>query len=91
MYRVGYPGWKIAAKLGVPVLVRVQVVFDEDSKSYWAESPDLDGLVVSGANLEELRSEVVSAAGELLSLAVHSKNARAKTEMRIRDNAFCGA
>ena len=91
MYRVGYPGWKIAAKWGVPVLVRVQVVFDEESKSYWAKSQDLNGLVVSGANLDELRAEVVSAASLLLSLSVHSKNARAKTEMRIRDNAFCAA
>ena len=91
MYRVGYPGWKLAAKWGVPVLVRVQVVFDEETKSYWAKSQDLDGLVVSGANLDELRAEVVSAAGLLISLAVRSKNARAKTEMRILDNAVCAA
>ena len=91
MYRVGFPGWKFAARLGVPVLVRVQVHFDDESKSYWANSPDLDGLVVSGANIEELRSEVTIAAGELLSLAVHSRIARAQTELRIRDDALCAA
>lgn len=91
MYRVGFPGWKLAARFGVPVLVRVQVHFDEESKSFWADSKDLDGLIVAGSNLEELRSEVTLAAGELLSLAVHSKRAKAQTELRIRDTALCAA
>lgn len=91
MYRVGFPGWKIAARIGVPVLVRVQVHYDDESKSFWADSPDLDGLIVSGHDLDELRAEVVSAAGELLSLAVHSPRAKAKTELRIRDDALCAA
>ena len=91
MYRVGFPGWKLAARLGVPLLVRVHVHVDEESKSYWADSPDLDGLIVSGQNLEELRSEVTTAAGELLGLAVHSTKTRAKTELRIRDNALCAS
>ena len=91
MYRVGFPGWKIAARLGVPVLIRFQVHYDDESKSFWADSPDLDGLVVSGGDLDELRSEAVSAAGELLSLAIHSSRAKAKTELRIRDDALCVA
>lgn len=89
MYRVGFLGWKLAARIGVPLLVRVQVHFDEETHSYWADSPDLDGLVVAGKTLEELRAEAISAAGELLALAVHSKNTRAKTELRILDNAPC--
>lgn len=91
MYRVGFPGWKLLARMGVPVLVRVQVHYDEESQSYWANSPDLDGLVVSGADLEELRTEVTSGAGVLLSLKVHSPKARALTELRIRDTALCAA
>lgn len=89
MYRVGFIGWKLAARLGVPLSVRVDVHFDDESKSYWADSPDLDGLVVSGQDLDELHSEVVSAAGELLSLAVQSPRTRATTEMRIRNSAMC--
>ena len=91
MYRVGYPGWKLAARLGVPVLVRVQVFFDEESKSYWAKSPDLDGLVVSGSSLDDIRSEVSAATRELLTIAVHSKNTKAKTELRMLDDALCVA
>lgn len=91
MYRVGFPGWKLAARFGVPLLVRVHVHLDKESKSFWADSPDLDGLIVSGRNLDELRSEVNLAAGELLGLEVHGKKARAQTEMRFRDTAFCAA
>lgn len=87
MYRVGLPGWKWAARLGLPVLVRVRVHRDTESQTYWADSPDLDGLVVSGADLDELHSEAVAAANELLALAVHSNKARATTELRVRDTS----
>jgi len=71
--------------MGLPIMVRVHVHHDTETNSYWADSPDLDGLVVSGANLDELRSEVMAASNELLSLALRSKNARATTEMLVRD------
>lgn len=65
-YRVGLPFWKAAVSAGMSASIRVEVHFDEESKSYWASSKDLDGLVVSGATLDELRSEVVEAAKALL-------------------------
>lgn len=86
MYRVGLPGWKIAARFGVPVKVRVNVHHDADSNTYWAESPDLDGLAVAGDSLDELHREVVSASHALLELAVDGRRGRAQTEIRIRDN-----
>lgn len=91
MYRVGWPFWKLIAKAGGRLLVRVHVHFDDESKTYWAESPDLDGLIVSGADLDELHSETVAAANTLLSLAVQSNRAHATTEMRIRDSAHLAA
>jgi len=91
MYRVGFPGWKLAAKMGFPVLVRVHAYYDKESNSYWAKSPDLDGLVVSGADLDELHNEINTAASELLSLAIDSRKTTAKTELRFRDTALCAA
>lgn len=88
MYRVGLPFWKTAARFGVPVKVPVDVFFDEQSQSFWAQSPYLDGLVVSGADLNELRREVIAAAGELLSLELAAP-ARAATVMRIKDTDIC--
>ena len=89
MYRVGLPGWKIAARLGVPVKVRVNVHHDADSNTYWAESPDLDGLVVAGETLDELHREVIGASHALLELAVDGRRGRAQTEIRIKDNDIC--
>lgn len=90
MYRVGFPGWKVAARLGVPILLRVDVHFDRESKSYWADSPNLDGLVVSGATLDELRNEVRGAAESLLELQLNG-HTMAKPEYRFRDEALCVA
>lgn len=89
MYRVGLPFWKTVARCGLPIKVRVDVHFDEESKSFWASSPNLDGLIVSGKDLNELRQEVISAAGELLSIELLDKAARATTEMRIKDRDIC--
>ncbi|KEH08271.1 hypothetical protein GY14_20730 [Delftia tsuruhatensis] len=89
MYRVGLPFWKTAARLGVPIKVRVDVHYDEESSSFWAKSPSLDGLVVAGANLDELREEVISAASELLALQLEDKVAHATTEIRIKDSDIC--
>jgi predicted RNase H-like HicB family nuclease len=91
MYRVGLPLWKTAARLGVPVLVRVHVHQDKESGTFWADSPDLDGLVVSGSTLDELHKEVTSAADTLLEMAIDGHKANAQTEIRIRDAALCAA
>jgi len=91
MYRVGLPFWKVAARAGVPVLVRVHVHHDRESNSFWADSPDLDGLIVAGDNLDQLCQEVTAAAHSLLELKLDSRSARAETEIRIRGDALCAA
>lgn len=90
MYRVGFPGWKLAVRFGVPVVLRIDVFYDDESKSFWAKSPDLDGLVVSGQTLDELRNEVRGAAESLLELEMHGR-AVAQPEYRFRDQALCAA
>ena len=88
MYRVGFPGWKLAARVGVPVVMRVDVHFDQESKTFWADSPNLDGLVVSGQTLDELRDEVRSAAETLLEIQFRGRG-HATPEYRFRDEALC--
>ena len=84
MYRVGLPFWKAAARAGVPLKFRVRVYSDKETGTYWAESEDLDGLVVSGETLDELRNEVLSAGAALLELALDGASARATADMRVR-------
>ena len=66
MYRVGFPGWKFAARMGVPMTVRVDVKYDPEVKSYWTTSPDMKGLVVTGESLDEVRRELRSALSALM-------------------------
>ena len=73
MYRVGLPGWKIAAKYGVPVSLRVNIMQDLEANVYVAQSPDLEGLIVEAHTLDELKDEALAVAGVLLELALHTK------------------
>ena len=73
MYRVGLPGWKLAAKLGVPVRLRVNITQDLEANVYIAESPDLDGLIVEGHTLDEIKDEALMAAGTLLEMELRTK------------------
>ena len=85
MYRVGFPGWKLAARAGLRLKVRIDIHHDSETNSYWADSPDLDGLVVAASTLDELRSEVRGAAEVLLELAVNSSRTHATPVLRFRD------
>jgi predicted RNase H-like HicB family nuclease len=92
MYRVGYPLWKLAARIGIPVKVEVSVYRDEASNSYWAKSDDLDGLVVSGATLDEVQREVLSAASSLLELSMNgAPRAPVTADMHVRSMLPCAA
>ena len=73
MYRVGLPGWKFAAKIGVPVRLRVNIRQDLEANVYVAESPDLEGLVVEGHTLDEIKEEALTAAAILLEMQLRTK------------------
>jgi len=68
MYRVGWPLWKLVARLGVPLRFTLVVHYDPEVCVFWAESPDLDGLVVEAATLQDLHNEALLAADLLLEL-----------------------
>lgn len=65
-YPIGFPGWKLAARAGVPLRVRVHVLHDDEAGCYVATSPDLSGLVVEARSLDQLVEEVDECIGMLL-------------------------
>lgn len=65
-YRVGRPFWRAAARAGMELEVRVDVHFDAQSKTYWADSADLDGLVCEGRTWDELVPAVSDCVAMLL-------------------------
>lgn len=66
MYRVGFPGWKIAARFGVPILVKIEVIHDKDAGVFVATSRDLAGLVVETSSMDALFPEVYDCVNMLL-------------------------
>lgn len=72
MYRVGLPFWKVAARMGVPMLVRVDVVRDSEADVYVATSPDLRGLVAEAKTKDDLIHAVYDCTDMLIEEALHS-------------------
>lgn len=90
-YRIGLPGWKLAARAGAMVTLRIHLHYDEESKSYWADSPDLDGLAAAGDTLDELREQSLAVAGELVDIAVGGKPHDTRAYLQMRDKLACPA
>jgi hypothetical protein len=62
-YRVGFPGWKIAARLGFMLKVRVEVLWDDEAKVFVARSDDFlpdFGCVAESATWDGLKAELNS-------------------------------
>jgi predicted RNase H-like HicB family nuclease len=91
MYRVGFPGWKIAARFGAQMYIRVNVHFDPEVKSYWTSSPDLTGLVVTGNSLDELIREAKAGIDTLMEIELNGATVEAKPRLIFSDSAFCVA
>jgi predicted RNase H-like HicB family nuclease len=81
-YRIGFPGWKIAAKSGARMYFRVRVCKDSDSNTYWASSDDLAGLAVAGDTLDDVERAIEEVAPilyrSLLDNGAGGRGARAK-------------
>lgn len=87
MYRIGFPFWRGAARMGIPLTLRVNVMRDDEAGVFVATSNDLRGLVCEAATMDELVTEVRGATHELLKLQLHSEPA-AKT---VTDLRLCAA
>ena len=89
MYRVGFPGWKIAARLGAHLLIKIDVLHDKEAGVFVATSRDLPGLVVEAPVMDELFPNVYDCASMLL--AQELKHARIKRPIAAWDGDFCPA
>jgi Domain of unknown function (DUF1902) len=83
-WRLGYPGWHIAAKFGIPIKIKVDVCHDDDAGVYYATSDDI-GLAVEAASLDDLVIEIHAALSELLSIGFPPIE-RPKADIRLHDN-----
>lgn len=87
MYRIGYPFWRTAGKMGVPLKLRINVLRDAEAGVFVATSDDLRGLVCEAATMDELVKEVNAAVTELLSIQLHTM----PTHRPVTDLRLCAA
>ena len=73
MYRIGFPFWKQAARLGVPLKLRIDVIRDPEANVFVATSKDLKGLVCEALSMDDLVKEVHLATTELLTLELRAQ------------------
>lgn len=60
-YRVGFPGWKIAASLGIRLKVCVEVLWDDEAKVFISQSDDFlpdFGCVAEAQTWDGLKTEL---------------------------------
>lgn len=65
-YRVGMPLWKVIAKIGFKLRLRVVAKYDPDAKCYYVAFSDLKGLNTDGESLDSLRANIKECANLLL-------------------------
>lgn len=84
MYRIGFPFWKQAARFGVPLNIRVNVLRDEDAGVLVATSDDLRGLVCEAKTMDELVVEINTSVNELLTFHLNGSAQPPVTDLRMR-------
>ncbi len=60
-YRVGRFGWRLFARLGMPLVVKVSVTYDQEAKLFVAECDDFLpylGIVTEGETVDILNSKL---------------------------------
>ena len=83
-WRLGFPGWRIAARVGIPIQIKVHVCKDDEAQVYYATSDDI-GLAVESHSLDVLVKEIDLALPELLELA-HAPIEKPRTDIRFHKN-----
>lgn len=74
-YPVGYPFWRIFARCGYALKVRVDVTLDEEAGVFVATSRDLRGLVCEAETEAAIKADVERAAKALLNMAYYPEAA----------------
>lgn len=83
-WRLRFPGWRIAARLGLPIKIKVDVCHDDEAQVYFAVSNDI-GLAVESESLDGLMKEIHLALPQLLAL-VQLPITKSRTDIRLHDN-----
>lgn len=83
-WRLGFPGWRVAARLGFPIKIKIEVNHDSDANVYFAFSDDI-GLAVEADSLDSLMAEIHCAIPALLEMS-HCQVREPRADIRLHDD-----
>ena len=83
-WSVGFPGWRLAARFGCPLKIKVDIFRDTEAGVYFATSDGI-GLAVESESLDGLVNEIHAAIPVLLEIA-HSSGHEPKADIRLHDD-----
>lgn len=86
MYPAGVIGWKFAARLGLPIVVKFQIGFDEEANVHIGRSMNLKGVYAEGETLEELFDNIKSATSDILEIEMNGKEVAVTNEYQEVNN-----
>ncbi len=81
MYRLSLPYAALLAKMGLSLLIKVEIIHDKLTNVYVATSPDLKDLIVEAETSDELEKEVWHLVPELLTLDIPKLRVKTATHV----------
>lgn len=88
-YRLGWPLGRVAARAGVPISIRINVIKDEEAGVYVGTSSDVQGLVVEAETLDQLIEESKDMIQSLLEVEHERIPKHSVTRFRINGDLAC--
>jgi hypothetical protein len=74
MYPIEYPLWSLLARFGRRLVIRMDVLYDDEAGVYVATSKDMCGLICEAETMDELKAEVERVLRDLIAFCVRGKN-----------------
>lgn len=81
-YRLGWPLGRVFARFGLPAVIRIEAIHDDEAGVFVATSPDVRGLVIEADTLEEVANEVRLVLPDLLGFE-NAGNVPPQTSIRL--------
>ena len=86
MYPAGVFGWKVAARLGLPIVVKYQISFDKEANVHIGHSVNLKGIFAEGETIDELFENIKLATEDMLDIEMHGKEVAITKEYQELNN-----
>ena len=82
VYPAGFWGWKIAARLGVPISIVYSFGYDKEAKVFYGHSVNLKGVLAEGKTRKALFNNIHAATQDILELELNGKSINFKPEFK---------